>query len=465
MTLYTYRAVANGLRTDHPIPDLPFVDDQHIPVQDPAAIEAIGRHKGEGMHGRTDKCKDGGWMAFTTDPLRHDLAWVVRWHPEHGRSVIVYRDLDGPAIHTVLMFMTPTALLFRSGGYWWDGATWYRPGQLWDGATEEYYQRPVPAAVTVTAEDLLQGGNPARARLLSITELDVDAAPSGRWRDDLALWASRRHGSLTDSTVTLAAPELTGDQLVSVTEMAQIAGIGASTLRAYVSRGEGDVPLPQATVHGRSVWARPVAEEWAEQRRRSHDGLIEAVSAKREDSTLPAGVTEVWTRFSRTFFSRLWEHPTWRKRWALRWRTESAVQEVAETLSWDVAANLTQIVPVHDLAAAIRQSVLHEFANDQARERSIRQDLDITGDSPYDQHVAIGLQIANLLDWLIRHAPAVAGHAIQEIIGEAERELGIPRPVSEDAIRTALALDGTLDEETREGFLHRVLTPEAHREG
>lgn len=460
MALYTYRAVANGLRTDHPIPGLPFVDDQHIPVQDPAAIEAIGRHKGEGMHGRKDECKYGGWMAFTTDPLRHDLGWVVRWHPEHGRSVVVYRNQDGPAVHTVLMFMAPTALLFRAGGYWWDGTTWYRPGQLWDGPSEKYYQRSVPAAVTVTAPDLLQGGDPARARLLSITELDVDAAPPGRWRDDLALWASHRDGNLTDSVVTLAAPELTGDQLVGVTEMAQAAGIGASTLRAYVSRGEGDVPLPQATVHGRNMWARPVAEEWAEQRRRSHDGLIEAVAAKREDSTLPTGIAEVWTRFSRAFFSRLWEHPTWRKRWALRWRTEAAVREVAETLSWDVAADLTRLVPIHDLAVTTRQAVLHEFADDQAREREIRQDLNIAGDPPYDQFVAISPQIANILDWLIRHDPATAGHAIQEIIGESERGLSIPRQVSEDAIRTALALDGTLDEKTRNDFLHRVLTPE-----
>ncbi|MGH3827772.1 MAG: hypothetical protein ACRDQX_11460, partial [Pseudonocardiaceae bacterium] len=47
------------------------------------------------------------------------------------------------------------ALLFRSGGYWWDGTTWYRPSQVWDGASEEYVARPVPAATTVTATDLL----------------------------------------------------------------------------------------------------------------------------------------------------------------------------------------------------------------------------------------------------------------------------------------------------------------------
>ena len=54
LTLYGSRAVANGLRTDHPIPGLPFVDDAHIPVDDPAAIEAIGRHPGGKTWGRED---------------------------------------------------------------------------------------------------------------------------------------------------------------------------------------------------------------------------------------------------------------------------------------------------------------------------------------------------------------------------------------------------------------------------
>ena len=51
LALYTYRAVANGLRTDHPIPDLPFVDDSHIPLDDPEAIEAVGRRRGTGHVG------------------------------------------------------------------------------------------------------------------------------------------------------------------------------------------------------------------------------------------------------------------------------------------------------------------------------------------------------------------------------------------------------------------------------
>ncbi len=53
--------------------------EAHIPLDDPVAIEAVGRNKGEGMWGREDNCRygdddDAGWFAFTTDPVRHDLA-------------------------------------------------------------------------------------------------------------------------------------------------------------------------------------------------------------------------------------------------------------------------------------------------------------------------------------------------------------------------------------------------------
>ena len=66
---------------------------------------------------------------------------------------------------------------------------------------------------------------------------------------------------------------------------------------------------------------------------------------------------------------------------------------------------------------------------------------------------------AFLLDWLIRHNPASAGHVISSIIGEAERELHIPRDVSEYSIRVALSLDSELSETAQDEFLGRVFTP------
>jgi hypothetical protein len=58
-------------------------------------------------------------------------------------------------------------------------------------------------------------------------------------------------------------------------------------------------------------------------------------------------------------------------------------------------------------------------------------------------------------------APASAGRAINSIIGEAERELAITRPVSERSVSVTLSLDSELDSGTQEEFLRRVLTPEA----
>ena len=78
-----------------------------------------------------------------------------------------------------------------------------------------------------------------------------------------------RWRTVLTAVVGLIAPELSGDQLINATELAQIGGVAPSTLRAYLSRGESEVPSPQAVVGGRAMWARPVAEEWAERRRTS----------------------------------------------------------------------------------------------------------------------------------------------------------------------------------------------------
>lgn len=453
MALYQFHAVANGMGTDHPMPDLPFVDDSHIPLDDPTAIEAIGRHAAAEMWGREDRPRQGGWVAFTTDPVRHGLAWCIRWHPDHGRSVVLYRDDEAAGVH---MAWQGPALLFRAGGYWWNGAAWYRPGQVWDGAGEDYARRPVLAAITVTAADLLnERGDPARGHLLGIDEIDPEAPLAGRWLDHLALWAGRRNGRvpLSDCVVKVAAPELAGDQLVGVSELAEIAGIAASTLRAYISRGEGTVPQPQATISGRNFWSRPVAEDWAEERRRSPLALNAVVSGPEAGGSVPVGMTEVWQRFTCVFLSRLWDSPERRKRWALRWRTEAAARDLAEDLSWAVATGIPTLIPVQDLATTVRHAVLDEFATSQ--------DLDRKLGRPAQDHVGfhgITHGVARMLDWLIRHNPSMAADTIEAIVGEAERRLDIPREVSEESLRTALALDSKLDPETRVEFLDRVLT-------
>lgn len=440
--------IANGLGTDHPIPDLPFVDDSHIPLDDPHAIEAIGRGAGDGMWGREDPIPGGGqgWVAFTTDPIRHDLGWCVRWHPKHGRTVALFRDDDAVDAHQAWQ---GSALLNRVGGYWWDGTDWYRPLQLVDPAAREYLHKKVPAAVTVSAADLLQAGGDARnAAALAVIDVDPDAPLPGRWVDHLALWAERRPGDrqLAECVVQVSAPELAGDQLLNVAELAKTGGIAASTLRAYIARGEATVPPPQVIVSGRAMWSRPVAEDWAELRRSFEMEAPLAVQVMGGDMAL--GAANLHRQFTRTFVSRLWDS-SWRKRWALRWRTKEAVQEVAQLLAWEVAVDVDRIVPMTALADAVTHAILDELTIDHAG----HPDVPCYG---------IALPLERILNWLIDHDPERAGFAMQSVVGEAEKR-GIDRAVTIRTLTAAVHLrrnpdadDNTADTGAINEYLDRV---------
>lgn len=451
--MHRLQPLANGLHTDHPVPGLPFVDDGHIPVDDPAAVEAIGRHGEGGTWGRWDRMSrsEGSWIAFTTDPIRQDLAWVVRHHPEHGRTVLLVRDQDASPWHS--SWWGPQ-LLFRQGGYWWDGTTWYRPDQVWDAAGERFYRRPVKAATTITAADLLDdNAHPDGGRLLKVANFDLEAPPPEPWNDHLALWAARRPAGarpLSQCVVRLSAPELAADQLIGVPEMAKIGNIAASTLRAYIARNQRDVPPPQAAVNGRNLWARPVAEDWAEERDRSPESA--AAKLDSGDGDFSIGLSELRHRLSRRFFGALWERPDWRKRWALRFRTESAVKEIADDLALTVAADTDDIIDTHDLAATVRHAFLDEFAYGKQLDEA-------TGDTGPTTFYGIATPVARMLDWLISHHPVTAHHLIGEIIGDAERRMDIPREVSAESIRTALGLDSKLPRQVRLDFLERALPP------
>ena len=471
MTQYM-TAIGNGVRTDHPIQDLPFVDDGHLPILDGPALERVGRQRGTGLWGRYDDCRDGdtdtGWAAFTTDPVRHDLGWVVRWHPEHGRSVVLYRNEDVAGVQSRYV-SHGAALLHRAGGYWWDGATWFRPSQLWDGAREKYIRRPVPAAHTVTAVDLLQTRPqvPAGQRLdpLKVQDVDLEQLAAGSatgWLQQLALWSQQRPDigvpARVGCVVNLSAPELGGDQLVAVAELAEIAGVAASTLRAYISRQEGDVPEPQATVHNRSVWSRAVAQEYAERRRHTAQSAAEAVSTNRIESvpTHP-GIADVWERFTQMFYARLWDNPARRKQWALRWRTPAAVHDVALDLAWSVAASVKTIVPMGDLSATIRHAWLDDIAAMKALRASTTRSPGGPGELDW---YGISLQLARMLDWLIRHDPVTATTTIRELIGDAEKpRYAIPRPVTEKTIRMALVQDTKLTGDQLDDFLASAFGP------
>ncbi|MEU8138627.1 hypothetical protein [Streptodolium elevatio] len=452
--------VANGISTDHPVPYLPFVDDSHIPVHDGRAVEAVGRREEAGTWGRVDTEQGGAWWAFTTDPIRPDFAWVVRHHPVHGRSVMLYRDADASPSH--MGWWSERPVLERCGGYWWDGDTWYRPPQVWNTANERHERRPATGATTVTASDTLDsyGGDAERGLLLTVIDLDPDAERASTWPDDLAMWAAHHQDQddarpLDACYVDVTAPELAANRMIGVAQLADIGGIAASTLRAYISRGEGDVPPPQATPGSRSLWSRPVAQDWAEQRHRSPERVEAAVTDDTSDTPLPAGAAEVHARYTAQFTNLLWDNPTRRRMWALRHRTQTAAAALADELAWNVAADIDAVIPFDALASTVEHAVLDELAIS----RTIQDKDQPPRDEGWNTY-AIAPHVAQMLDWLIRHAPHHARGAIGDIIGEAERRMNIPHQVTARTIGQALALDSTLPRDTLEDYLHRVLPPE-----
>lgn len=450
--------VANGIRTDHPIPNLPFVDDSHIPIEDPEAVEAVGRHSGTDMWGRCDTdAQTGEWIAFTTDPKNHAFAWVVRYHPEHGRGVTLYRDADAAGVQNDWFGERPLSV--RAGGYWWDGDTWYRPRQVLSWASEDYMRRLVRLPTTITAADLLDSGcQAALGQLGRVARLgpDTPAVTSQQWRHDLAMWAAHRE-TRTDAlptdrcVVTLNAPELSEASLLGVEEFAKEAGIAASTLRAYIARDEADLPTPQVTEGGRKRWARPVVGDWLEQRRRDPSNVQTVLSGGAENELAP-GLSALWTRLTEAVFGELWGQPASRRRWSRPHRTEQAVRAVAQQVGWTAALHLDSTVPFDAVAVALEQSILWQLGKGEHRR----------GGEFLGGYVGLYPKTGRLLGWFVNHKPSRAPALFGSIVREAEDTLGIPPAVTAKSLRMTLTLDGGFqdDQEQLSEFFAVALPPE-----
>lgn len=252
MKTATAPAIANGLRTDHPVPGLPFVDDSILHLDNPREIEALGRTRGDsGMWGRTDKGPvSGSWRAFTTDPNHPHYAWIVRHHPEHGTAITLVKDTDGANVYTEQddswwLAQSP-AIVTRAGGYWWDGTRWHRPLAFVDEVSDTLRPEIVADAETITVADLLGGHLNVLPDALptSIDRLDDESgyASLRDWMQRaLGAWAARRDDAARpyeQCIVSLHASELDSERLLGVAEFAAELGIGESTLRAYLSRGQ-----------------------------------------------------------------------------------------------------------------------------------------------------------------------------------------------------------------------------------
>ncbi|QVJ03468.1 hypothetical protein KGD82_27675 (plasmid) [Nocardiopsis eucommiae] len=240
------------------------------------------------------------------------------------------------------------------------------------------------------------------------------------------------------------APELAGDQLIGVNEMAEIGGITASTLRAYLTREENDVPLPQATIAGRAMWARPVAQDWAEQR--SREEVASVLAHQGTDPALSVGQHRIQERFAQSFTSQLWSSPQRRKRWALRHRNVEQVRQTSQDLARTVAVSLREIVPLPQLATVVRLAVIAEFTEDVNEGKPIRKGS-----------LHLWPATAKMLDWIIRHEPSAAQRLIGEIVRESREKLDIAPDVVGYGLVQALGLDGSLDREVVHAFLERSL--------
>lgn len=389
------RLLANGASTDHPVPGLPFVDDIHL---------AAGPHPSGPAR-----------PVRIADPYRADLVWVVHAHPGLGRTVALYEadpDAGGP-----WEWHGTWPLVTRYGGYWWDGTGWHRPPQLWDEAAGAFEDQPVPAATTITAADVLDGpadadhGHVHQASVLIGQRAAVDAS---QWRHDLARWARNRpaagHPPLERCVVTLTAPELAGDQLIGTRALAAAAAISSSALRAYISRSQGAVPEPQTVVGNRPMWSRPVAENWAEHRRRP---AADRWPSHRDRPPLPADAEQIRRRLDPVLFAALWDDPERRARWALRCRTRQAVSDVAADLAYLAAGRLEQTCPVQALAEVLIQAAFADLAAGAAGSSSVGQ----------------------VLDWLTRNHAPTAEMAVSAIAEQAELRLGIPRARTVQTLR------------------------------
>jgi hypothetical protein len=171
---------------------------------------------------------------------------------------------------------------------------------------------------------------------------------------------------------------------------------------------------------------------------------------------LTRGKRELFEKFGDLFFSRLWQNPERRSRWALRSRRAALVRDVADDLSLDVVNNANWFVRIGDLVVTLRYAVLGEFAEQQRLDRSVARRT-----SSIEPAIFFGIAppVARLIGWLIEFDPALAVRTLGDIVGEAERDLGIARKTSVWSLKTAVLLDRRRGSENLRAFFDGPMLP------
>lgn len=451
--------VANGLRTDHPVPGLPFINDERLPLDNPDAIERTGRNQGEGLWGRTDPLSDGGWVAFTTEPKNPAYAWAVHHHPEHGRTVLLIHDGDMSDLHHEWLYGN-SGFLYRHGGYWWDGTAWHQPGQVVDRAFERYDARPVHDALTVTAADLLaHPGAPDAAEIAKIADFAAVAAPLANWRDHLALWAQQRQQlsnarPLDQCVVDLRAPELEPASLVDRAGLAKIAQLAPDDL-PHPKHGRRDLPPPQAGTAERPLWSEPVASDWAEQYRSTHGPATLLAGTTSFGTTQPRGLVSDHNQLTEIIRHSLEDQEA--KSAKRRSTRKDEPHDGAATLAWWPAVALTDsprsLFPISALRTTLIEAVLGGLADDVERARKWGKDAPSLRD--------IRTDVVKLLDWYIERKPGHTAGLFGEILLIARTRLDLPPQKVASLLRRSLHLDSAMDGDTIDALLEMALPPSA----
>lgn len=291
--------IANGIRTDHPIPGLPFVDDSLLPITDPRGIEKIGRGTHKNTWGREDTYNSpaNAWRAFTTDPTHTDYGWLVIHHPDNGTTILLYPDKTVIDAYTYQDYTNEGVipLAVRAGGYWSDGNTWHRPTRTTDPITSDTTWDTPTAPRTITADEALAitGATTPPGSVYTLAEFakkKPGTEPYPTWvEQSLSTWAKHRDTAtqmpLERCIIDLESPELEPKNLSDNAESAHLAGVEASTWRAYVSRGTAPTPQQGWLGDSRPQWARPVINAWIAQRDR--DESRQALTSDVDEYTEP----------------------------------------------------------------------------------------------------------------------------------------------------------------------------------
>lgn len=291
--------LAVGLRTDHLIAGLPILDDSELgDLSDRYAIQDLGRIPGNdyGGWGREDRLRihdgeiteEAGWVAFTTSPSNHDLAWVVRQQQDGTRSVLLYGSTEAATAAFTAFAFTPELYALGRGGYHLtrDGL-WRRPRVDGRASHVRYatadreagvraWTDIVPGSRTVSVADYRHRNTkvvslPGPGGIARFSSDRLALTTGFDWRHSLTAWVhSRGLDGRRDAydfdryLIGLTSMETSAEEMVDSTTMAGLADMTPNAFSTARMRGGRNIPQPYLHTAAGPLWTATVAQLWSE---------------------------------------------------------------------------------------------------------------------------------------------------------------------------------------------------------